>query len=172
MRRLTSFRIIRITLAFAVALWMAGAGCLLGCENNSAAASTNLKQPAKATVLVASGGTCAHHRANAKHVSNAQQVSNSPSAVANQSKATKRSAANPLTFAFGASPSSMMDCPLAVNTTAALSKTGTDNAYAQFALTSVNQPSLDSLEQTTALAPPPRLPNRGHTYLRCCVFLI
>ena len=172
MRRFTSFRILRVTLAFAVALWMAGAGCLLGCEKYSAAASTNLKQPVEATESVATGGTCAHHRANAKHVSNAQQVSNSLSAGANKSEATKRSAANALTFAFGARPSSMMDCPLAVNTTAALSKTGTDNAYAQVALTSVNQSALDSLEQTTALASPPRLPNRGHTYLRCCVFLI
>src|SRR5512132_1296833 len=33
MRFLSSIRIVRVSLALAVALWMAGFGCLLGCEN-------------------------------------------------------------------------------------------------------------------------------------------
>ena len=45
MSQFSSFRIIRVTLALAVALWMAGAGCLLGCENSVATASTNADQP-------------------------------------------------------------------------------------------------------------------------------
>src|SRR5688572_12747366 len=33
-------------------------------------------------------------------------------------------------------------------------------------------PEFFSDVQTTPLTPPLRLPNRGHTYLRCCAFLI
>ncbi|MBC8031385.1 MAG: hypothetical protein H7Z16_14845 [Pyrinomonadaceae bacterium] len=185
MRLLTSFRIVRATLALAVALWMAGAGCLLGCEKNVAAASTAVDQSGKNLALVVTGETCANHRTNAKHVSKAKHGSNAqprsntkhvstlPSAEStSRSTTTKRLAADTLTFAFEAGRSSMMDCPLAVNATAALSRAGSDNANVGFALTNVNQPPVHSLEQITALAAPPRLPNRGHTYLRCCVFLI
>jgi hypothetical protein len=66
----------------------------------------------------------------------------------------------------------MMECPLAVNATAALSKASTDNAKTAAALTAVYQPLQSAPEQTIALVFPLRLPNRGHTYLQCCVFLI
>jgi len=180
MSHLSSFRIVRVTLAFAVALWMAGAGCLLGCENTSAVASTRSEQPAKSAALVVSGDTCSKHGARANHHTNAKKEPNAKPVFnslgvesTNNSKTTKRlGVAETLTFALQTVPSTMMDCPLAVNATAALSKAGADHSNPGLALTDVSQPPLDSLEQLTALVSPPRLPNRGHTYLRCCVFLI
>lgn len=60
MRFLSSIRIVRVTLALAVALWMAGAGCMLGCENMvSAAASNEAESPANSSIVVADGGACA-----------------------------------------------------------------------------------------------------------------
>ncbi len=167
MSQFSSFKIVRVTLALAVALWMAGAGCLLGCENGIAAASTNAAQPAESQAVVISGTACAAHSAGAKHA-----AKSSRSKANNHSKTTRRSSASAETLAFGASRSSMMDCPLAVNATAALSKAGPDTAKVGLALTNVSEPLLNSLEQRTTLSRPLRLPNRGHTYLRCCVFLI
>jgi hypothetical protein len=69
-------------------------------------------------------------------------------------------------------PATMIDCPLAVNATAVLSKAGPDQSNVALPSSS-DRESLSNLpEQTSAFARPLRLPNRGHTYLRCCVFLI
>jgi hypothetical protein len=66
----------------------------------------------------------------------------------------------------------MVDCPLAVNATAALSKARPDESGADLPLTRAADNFSDVQEQLTALTPPSLLPNRGHTYLRCCVLLI
>jgi len=194
MRQFSSIRIIRVTLALTVALWMAGAGCLLGCENYVAAASSNAGQTAEAPALGATGDACASARSAsccAKHGVKAATNANSahhasPSHGAKPTHSTRTSRSTPpkesrpagevsassRNGAFNASPSTMMDCPLAVNATAVLSKAKPDNANSALALTNVSQPLVNSPEQTTAFARPLRLPNRGHTYLRCCVFLI
>jgi len=166
MSQFSSFRIFRVTLACAVALWLAGTGCLLGCKNGLAAASTH-DQPAESQALVISGAACAGHSGSTKH------GSKSPSSESTKTLGTTtRSIAGAQTLARRASPSSMMDCPLAVNSAAALSKAGPDTPKVSPALTNLNEPPLNRLEQRAALARPLRLPNRGHTYLRCCVFLI
>src|SRR6185436_15980021 len=60
MRLLSSIRILRVVLGFAVALWMAGAGCMLGCENMVSAVAANDHHPAtKGSELVVSGDACA-----------------------------------------------------------------------------------------------------------------
>jgi hypothetical protein len=66
----------------------------------------------------------------------------------------------------------MMDCPLAVNATAALAKARPDQASSALPLTRANDTLPHLQERTAILSPPLVLPNRGHTYLRCCVFLI
>ena len=178
MRHFSSISIIRVTLAVAVALWMAGAGCLLGCENAVTAASTNDEQTSE--LLAVSGEACGAHSASccAKHGAktksrvNAQHGSKSPKSELTLAGPIAQSSARPQTLSFGPGPASMMDCPLAVNATAALSKGGADHATVGPELTNTNELLLNSLEQRPALIPPLRLPNRGHTYLRCCVFLI
>lgn len=170
MRFLSSIRIVRVSLALAVASWMAGAGCLLGCGNMMAAdassdASSNAATPASSSTIVAAGEACASMHAHdccAKHrthsASRADTKSNSTTAV--------------FVPGLAATPATMMDCPLAVNAAAALSKAASDQSSVALASTSARASLSNSSEQTSAFARPLRLPNRGHTYLRCCVFLI
>ncbi len=142
MRMLTSFRILRVTLAFAVALWMAGAGCLLGCENNVASAANEVRDESKASTLVVSGDACASahsrsccssHGAKAKRSAKAKQSlrPEHPNSVNAQTRQTASSNNSP-TLAPDSSSSSMMNCPLAVNSAAALSKSGPDNVEASW----------------------------------------
>lgn len=74
---------------------------------------------------------------------------------------------------FGGSSSGMMtDCPLAGSKAAVVTKTRGDDARASQTVAHSYYPEPKSLEQPTRLSATPLLPNRGHTYLRCCVFLI
>ena len=166
MRFLSSIRIVRVSLALAVALWMAGAGCMLGCGNMmTAAAATNIESPASSPI-VASGDACAAMHAHdccAKHRAHVASK-----AAANSNTGTTL----PLAPELSATPATMMDCPLAVNATAVLSKAGSDQSHVALPSSSESAALSNSPEQTNAFARPLRLPNRGHTYLRCCVFLI
>ena len=169
MRRLGSIRIVRVTLALAVGFWMAGAGCLLGCEGIVAAASSGEAQPQVSdTTVVASGEACASmgsHDCCATRNKHGQTSNSTTPAPAATSTST-------FTSVLGQTPTSMMDCPLAVNASAALSKTNHDSSAGPLLLARPSGfvPHLE--EQTRPLSQQIRLPNRGHTYLRCCVFLI
>jgi hypothetical protein len=167
MRSLSSIRIVRVVLAVAVALWMAGAGCMLGCEGMVAAASSVTTAPVHSAPIIASGEVCASvhaHDCCAKHGS--KRASAFRTGSTNPQQATTA-----VTVDLGTS-GSMMDCPLAVNATAALSKAKQDHSGSALLLTRTNGSIPFFHEQASALSPPVRLPNRGHTYLRCCVFLI
>jgi hypothetical protein len=158
---------------------MAGAGCLLGCENNVVGA-TEVNHPAKSSLVVSgdacasahSSSCCSKHGAAAKPAPKTKQsVRQSTSKSSKTPKITTQISADARTVAGGGS-SSMMNCPLAVNASAALSKSGPDKVDGSVIVAAAIQPVVNHLEQVTALARPPRLPNRGHTYLHCCVFLI
>ena len=178
MRFLSSIRIVRVSLALAVAFWMAGAGCMLGCENMaSAASSTEVASPANSPAIVVTGEACASmqsHDCCAKRNAHSaakpetKPTSSKPELVAHSHKIPSAS----LFGALGATFPSMMECPLAVNATAALSKAGSDDSNvalpSRIEMASLSNPA----EQTSAFARPLRLPNRGHTYLHCCSFLI
>jgi hypothetical protein len=163
---------------------MAGAGCLLGCENNVAGA-TEASHHAESTPVGSgdacasahSSSCCARHDTVAKPVAKTKEAISSLSPKSAGSVKTKTPSiakqiyADARTVAAGGS-SSMMNCPLAVNAAAALSKSGPDNVDGGEMVADTSQPMANGLEQVTALSRPPRLPNRGHTYLHCCVFLI
>ena len=167
MRFLSSIRIVRVALALAVGLWMAGAGCMLGCENMmTAAASNDVASPAGSSIIVAAGGACASMHS---HDSCPKHRTHSAAKTTAHSNTTMTSTPLP---ELTATPGTMMDCPLAVNATAALSKVGSDQASLALPSSSERSPLGNSPEQTSAFARPLRLPNRGHTYLRCCTFLI
>ncbi|MEP6819236.1 MAG: hypothetical protein ABJA18_06860 [bacterium] len=167
MRFVSSIRVVRVSLALAVGLWMAGAGCMLGCENlMTAAASNEVASSTSSSIIVAAGGACASmhsddscpkHRAHSVAKTTAHSNSITTSANAPELAAT---------------PGTMMDCPLAVNATAALTKVGSDQTSIALPSSSERSPLANSPEQTSAFTRPLRLPNRGHTYLRCCTFLI
>jgi hypothetical protein len=197
MRLLSSIRIVRVSLALAVAFWMAGAGCMLGCDNMVAAASSpEVATPADSPTIVATGEACASMQSHDCCAKRGRHSVSKPTAkvaaktkselVAESHRHIPAEANNKLDSrgpwntettssfapALNATPVTMIDCPLAVNATAVLSKVGSDDSHV--ALPSSAEPAtlVNPLEQTSAIARPLRLPNRGHTYLRCCVFLI
>jgi len=174
MRLLSSMRIVRVVLALAVALWMAGAGCMLGCENMvSAAAASDNHSTASAPIIVASGEACASMHS---HDCCAKRGAKSASKSAHKPAETLTGDIAPATHAIAAEPgvssSPMMDCPLAVNSSAALSKPRQDQSSTALPSHGATASVANTIEQSIAFARSLRLPNRGHTYLRCCVFLI
>jgi hypothetical protein len=167
MRFLSSIRIVRLSLALAVAFWMAGAGCLLGCQNMASAATLSEVATQQDTPqLIDSGDACASsqsHHCCGKHRGH--------SAAKTTARAERAETAT-TEPALAATPETMIDCPLAINATAALSKFGSDQSSVAL-LPISGRTSLSVLqERTKAFARPLRLPNRGHTHLRYCVFLI
>jgi hypothetical protein len=178
MRFLSSIRIVRVSLALAVAFWMAGAGCMVGCENMaSAATSIEGASPANSPAIVVTGEACAsmhsHDCCAKRNAHSASKAVPKPTSDKRQVVADsgKKNPADFL-FALGGTFPSMMECPLAVNASAVLSKARPDQSNVALPSSS-ERPSLSNPpEQTRAFAHPLRLPNRGHTYLHCCSFLI
>src|SRR5690348_11812451 len=103
MYRFFANRVVRLVLAFTVSIWMAG-GCLFGCSNSAVAVPTVAAGPS--CHAVESHHCCAAKKAKQRVVSNVRQPVGLPS--------------------FVPGPRDLMtDCPLAVNATAATSKSST-----------------------------------------------
>src|SRR6267143_385558 len=160
-------KIVRVTLTVTLSLWVAGAGCLLGCEGMmTAAASENAgvaHHAAGDLNLVVSGDACASaksHDCCAKRNHRAQ-----PKAQPEEKQAATLIETDP-------SSSEMTACPLAMARTAVAAKNAGDETSSATTVAPANLSSLNLLEQTGPLVNQVRLPNRGHTYLRCCSFLI
>jgi hypothetical protein len=159
-------KIVRVTLTVILSLWVAGAGCLLGCEGMMAAASESVGVAHHATSelnLVVSGDACASaksHDCCAKRNHRAL-----PKAQPSEKQAATLVESDP-------SSSEMTACPLAMTRTTVAAKNAGDETSSATTVAPTNLPSLNLLEQTAPLVTQVRLPNRGHTYLRCCSFLI
>ena len=160
MKFLPITKILRFVLAINVSLWMAGAGCLLGCSSETHAA-------ASAPIESADTVVAEHSCASASHDCCAKMKAQKESAPANGSR-TDLSASEVRPY-----QSSMLEsCPMAVNASAIVSKGRAEVSKAPISKTieaplpstvvAINSRSVDR----------PTLPNRGPTYLRCCVFLI
>ena len=149
-----STKAVRLFLAVSVSIWMAG-GCLFGCSNTAMA--HELDDSAQAVVA---GESC--------HVSRSHDCC----ATQKPKKQVVRSSQQPGP-SFAQLPRGMVkDCPLVVNATAAISKNSShlpDPARGPVAVL----PLIATVsEQSDTFLAVPVLPNRGPTYLRCCVFLI
>jgi hypothetical protein len=160
-------KMVRVVLAVTLAFWAAGAGCLLGCEGMiTVAASESSAVTHHATSdlnLVVSGEACASaksHDCCAKRNHSAQLKA--------------QPAAKQVATLVETDPAStaMSDCPLAMSRTVVVAKKGVDETRSAPAVANANLPGQQLLEQPTPLVSQVRLPNRGHTYLRCCSFLI
>jgi hypothetical protein len=171
-RSFPSTKIVRLVLAPILSLWIAGAGCLMGCEGMVAAAATvpssmpaepSRHYSARRVTIVASSRACSStgsHGCCAKKDRKAK-----PEVKQTSHSDTTR-------VELGESPSGMMkDCPLAVGRAIA-AKIRANEIAAAPVLAHSTLPGEKILELTSPLSAPPRLPNRGHTYLHCCVFLI
>ena len=154
---LVSLKVVRLLLAVSVSVWLAG-GCVLGCGSMAMAAQHN-DDSSQAAV---EGESC--HSAQEHH-------------CCSKPKPAKQSTIDPkLTepvFTLTTVPRDLMrDCPFAMNATAIASKANTASPESAPG-TNAELPLIagkDALPQKHVIAP--LVPNRGPTYLRCCVFLI
>jgi hypothetical protein len=176
---LSSVKIVRFVLATVLSLWVAGAGCMLGCEGMIAAAATdpsanasqhvNASQELHGSTIVASGHACSSGEGNRTHNCCKKKSSEAQSKSEPASSPGTRAAA----LNAGSSSSEMMnDCPFAVRRAAIVNKVRNGEVSSAPAPTHSILLSDISSEQMVPLSAPARIPNRGHTYLRCCVFLI
>lgn len=183
----SSSRIVRFLLVPLLSLWVAGGGCLLGCEGMVAAAAVGIDRNASTALhsgqtlrIVASGHACSSGGSAAgsssarssvdTDKSHNRRTKSSPEVKPNAEQLSTSAA----TFidAGGSSSGMMKDCPLAGSKAAAVTKNRHGDASASPAVAYAYLPAQNLLEHPTPLSTPPLLPNRGHTYLRCCVFLI
>jgi len=169
MRRLP-IRVVRGLLATTLSFWVAGAGCFLGCEGMIASAasvaSAESSHHSGSNPIVVSGDACASDEGNSAHdccKKNSKSVKQTSSASTGSSSSFELS---------GSSSGAMNGCPLAVSRAAVIAKTRDGDLNSVPTIVRYLIPDLNSAEQTAPLASPLRLPNRGHTYLRCCAFLI
>ncbi len=149
-----------------LALWVAGTGCLFGCEMRAQAADETTKLASGDAFTLVSGDVCASAKS---HDCCAKQ---------NRSNATETdhqlvgSTANAL-VGYGQSSSGLVEpCPMAINATAVVSKVRTTKYVSLPAINYDIPAARTKEEQHLSLSTHFPLPNRGHTYLVCCTFLI
>ena len=158
----------------AVALWLAGAGCLLGCEGTVAAsAGQHHNRSAKSDqsqTIVAEGDACAsnegHGCCKKKARAHRDTPANAGPVAANHTSAQKSTESR-----LAESPTNGMTCPFAISRAIAVAKIHDGQMSATAAVPHVLT-AASVREQKLSLSATSPLPNRGHTYLRCCSFLI
>jgi hypothetical protein len=150
---------IRPILASLLAFWITGAGCMLGCTNGIRAPEPESRE-GRSFPTIASGTACSsseYHscctKAAGRDVISAVGINHE---VARSSDTL----------------SAITTCPLAVRAIAVRVKSSDDETIATALLTNSPSATGNSLRQLAATSPPIEFPNRGDTYLRCCVFLI
>ena len=160
-------RMARVGVAATLVFWVAGAGCLLGCEGMMSAAATespaSMNHANRALNLVVSGEACASaksHDCCAKRNRGAQR------------KAQLLEKQTATLVETDPSSSGMTACPLAMNRTVVAAKKSTDETRSATTVSRANLPTENLIEQPDPVVTQLRLPNRGHTYLRVCSFLI
>ena len=158
-----------ITLAF----WLAGAGCLLGCEGMAAAASdehSNLTSSSNHNSLVVEGDACAstegHDCCKKKSRAARKQATTVPAAEVSQSAELNLTS----TKLNESSTSGVKACPFAVSRALSVAKLRDGQLHATGLSPMLSLGAVT--EQKLVLSAISALPNRGHTYLRCCSFLI
>ena len=161
MKLLPIRNILRLVLAASVSVWMAGAGCLLGCSNETQASSLTPPSSAETVVAEDSCASSGSHDCCAKKAHKQAQPSNTSSK------------AHPDKPQLGPVPTRMTEsCPMALAAAAIVSKVRSDTSHA--VLTRPVRASFAhySSGPVDVAFNQPNLFNRGPTYLRCCVFLI
>jgi hypothetical protein len=156
-------QVFRLLLAFSVSLWLAG-GCMFGCGNTAMASPGAVDQ---ATAV--EGDSC--HSEKAHDCCATQKASKRPPVPVVQTEALLNQAQG-LTSLASLPRGSMGDCPLVINSTAVTSKSNSNSpAPAYVSNAALPLPENDGEIPQKHVVTPLR-PNRGPTYLRCCVFLI
>ena len=166
-------------LGLALSLWIAGAGCMFGCQNMSALAAASDEAlehelgVESGLAAIVSGDACA---ASGSHDCCAKKKTEPRAKTQNANKRLTLKLATLISQSesLNTVPSSGgRECPLAVSRAIAIAKRSDNKQSVPPAVIAVPIPALSIVnEQHSALSRSWHLPNRGHTYLRCCVFLI
>lgn len=159
-----------VTLAF----WLAGAGCLLGCEGMAAAAhaeQSNLTSGSNNnSTLVVEGDACASTEGHSCCRKKSRAAGKQPTGVS-AAEVSQRAELNLTSTKLNeSSTSGVKACPFAISRALSVAKLrdGQINAIELSPM-----PPLQAVtEQKLVLSAISPLPNRGHTYLHCCSFLI
>jgi len=144
-----SLKVVRLLLAISVSTWLAG-GCLFGCSNTAMAADV-------ATATANEHESC---HAKPKHAKQAKQPT--------VNVKVKETLAGVSSLPSG----SLTECPLMIGATAAVSKSSSNSPDLLGATAEPISLPVSDGQVTQKQVVDPFLPNRGPTYLRCCVFLI
>jgi hypothetical protein len=166
MSYLVSLKLVRLLLAVSVSIWLAG-GCLFGCSNTAMAAtnSSEVNQPA------VEGESCHAVTSQAAHSHGCCAKAKAKPKPAKQTRVNLN--LNQELAGVGSLPTgSMRDCPLMVSATAVVSKSSSNSPEFAGSTTTTLSLSVNDIELPQRQIVNPFLPNRGPTYLRCCVFLI
>lgn len=159
---IASAKTTRLVLVPLLVLWTAGTGCLIGCERMVMAVGWTADNAHAVNTVVADA--CASQSGHDCCAKSAKRSASTVQSVVNDS-------ANDFVLPVK-DPSEALACPLAVNRMAVIWKAGSIEPPAD--ATIAQQAPTDSSSSSRASGASPYLipPNRGHTYLRCCVFLI
>ena len=160
---LVSQKALRLLLAISVSVWLAG-GCLFGCGATAMAADVSSEAAVEGESCHAPGSHDCCAKPSAK-----------PSAKpAKQTKINVRVNPNSNEKLAGVSslPRRMGDCPLMIGATAVVSKSSSSSPELIAATTEPLPLAVTDAGLPQRHVVDPFLPNRGPTYLRCCVFLI
>ena len=151
-----SLKVVRLLLAISVSIWLAG-GCLFGCSNMATAASETAQSEVE-------GESC--------HAAHAHDCCAKPK-PRKQTKVKLKVNSNETFAGVSSGPrEGMSECPLMIGATAAVSKSSSNSPDLLGATAAPISLPVTAAELTQKQIVDPFLPNRGPTYLRCCVFLI
>lgn len=164
---LVSLKVVRLVLAFSVSLWLAG-GCLFGCSKMAMASPSSNGEAA-----AVEGDSC--HSEKAHDCCSKQKAAKQSSVPEVQTEAllNQTQGFQGLMSLASFPHGSASDCHLAINSTAITSTKSNSNSPAPAYASNASLPLAENdgeIPQKQIVAP--LRPNRGPTYLRCCVFLI
>lgn len=171
-------KLFRVALALALSLWIAGAGCMLGCQSMvaSAAADDAGEPPAEGhhLAMIVSGDACATSQGHDCCAKKKAEATKAKAAEPTSKPSLRTAALLSQTESLSPQPSGRMrECPMVLSRAVAVTKTSGGKHVAVPIATPLKALRVEtSNEQHTSLTPVGRLDNRGLTYLRCCVFLI
>jgi len=155
-----------------LAFWLAGAGCLLGCEGMaSAAPDARSSSPDQPSIIVAEGDACSATEAHSCCAKQARAKKPARHTVRPSLKLTSSGQDLTESRLAESSTSGMKTCPFAISRAMTVAKTHDGQMSSTAVLPGVLQ-AVSVREQKLSLSTLSPMPNRGHTYLRCCAFLI
>lgn len=149
------------SIAMTLLLWLGGAGCMFGCTLNAHAAPTRETVNSNGVPVVQEQSSCPM-AAGHEHCSRRDAAPEHPANSTALDASDQRFVPN----------EGMNCCPLASLTSAAAAKSRIADTItaANAGQRGVSRPDVSS--ERFSRATPIHYPNRGQTYLRCCVFLI